>query len=100
MTADTARRLMCKDINSMTLEKLQRHKIRLLDAWRESTGEYYGFEQAVRDGFMAEILSESAQGYTPKDMWLTHRLNFAYEQCCLKEKELLKEIRRQKKNVK
>jgi hypothetical protein len=100
MTAATAWRLVCEDISNMTLKKLQRHKIRLLDARRESTGEYYGFEQAVRDGFMVEIVSESAQGYTPKDMWLVHRLNCAYEECCRKEKELLEEIRRQKKNVK
>jgi hypothetical protein len=89
MTAAIARRLLCKTIEDMPLKKLQYHKIRLLDAWRESTGELYGFEQAVRDGFMVSIASESAKGYCPKNLWLTHNLKCAYEEACRQEKKLL-----------
>ena len=89
MTAAAAKRLLREDIATMPLKKLQRHKVRLLDAWRESTGETYGMAQAVRDGFMVEIGSEAATGYSPKDIWLTHNLKTAYEEACEREKILL-----------
>lgn len=36
MKYQTARNLTMMDISSMNLEQIQRHKVRLLDAWRES----------------------------------------------------------------
>ena len=89
MTANTAKRLLKEDIANMPLEKLQRHKVRLLDALRESTGEYYGIPQAVRHGFMVAI-SDRADSYTPKDKWLTHNLKCAYDVTCQREQKLLK----------
>ena len=95
MTAATARRLLQENIAAMPLEKLQRHKIRLLDAWRESTGELYGFAQAVRDGFMVYATSESSTGYAPKDIWLTHNLKCAYEAAHQREQQLLRSLKKQ-----
>ena len=89
MKASTAKRLLRENISDMPLEKLQRHKICLLDAWRESTGEYYGMEQAVRDGFMVDTTTDASIGYTPKDLWLTHNLHAAYTQACERENILL-----------
>ena len=48
MKYQTARELTMLDIDSMTLKQIQRHKVRLLDAWRESRAEY-GFLQAVNE---------------------------------------------------
>lgn len=78
MNIKTARELLREPIQSMTLEQLQRHRVRLLDAWRESKAEY-GFVQAVRDGFFKVLESESASGYVPADMWLTHNLEWQIE---------------------
>lgn len=78
MNIKTARELLREPIQSMTLEQLQRHRVRLLDAWRESKAEY-GFAQAVRDGFFKVLESESASGYVPADMWLTHNLEWQIE---------------------
>ena len=95
MTANTAKNLLKKDVANMKLDKLQRHKIRLLDAWRESTGELYGFEQAVRDGFMVDVTTESSTGYSPKDLWLTHNLKCAYEEAFRREQKLLRELKKE-----
>ena len=92
MTANTAKRLLEKDISNMPLEKLQHHRVSLLDAWRESTGEYYGIPQAVRDGFMVAI-SDRADSYTPKDKWLTYNLKCVYEEACRQEKKLLRKMK-------
>ncbi len=78
MNIKTARELLREPIQSMTLDQLQRHRVRLLDAWRESKAEY-GFSQAVRDGFFKVLESESASGYVPADMWLTHNLEWQIE---------------------
>lgn len=74
MKIGKARQLLAVDITALTLEQLQRHKVKLLDAWRESKGDY-GMKQAVEDGFFKVIGSESASGYSPTDIWLTHSLN-------------------------
>ena len=73
----------------MPLEKLQRHKVRLLDAWREATA-FWGMEQAVRDGFMLDATTHSTTGYRPADCWLAHNLNSAYERAKERERALLK----------
>ena len=74
MKYQTARELTMLDIDSMTLKQIQRHKVRLLDAWRESRAEY-GFLQAVNDGFYRIVVDSAAEGFVPRDMWLTDRLN-------------------------
>ena len=73
MKYQTARNLTMMDISSMNLEQIQRHKVRLLDAWRESRAEY-GFLQAVNDGFYRIVVDSAAEGFVPRDMWLTDRL--------------------------
>ena len=72
----------------MTIEQVQRHKVRLLDAWRESRAQY-GFEQAVIDGFYRVVVDCAAQGYTPRDMWLTDRINHCLEEATAREAYLL-----------
>jgi len=73
----------------MSLEQLQKHKVMLLDAWRESVGSYYGFCQAVADGFMQEMGDSSASGYVPVDLWLSYNLKTRYEQIEKIEKVLI-----------
>lgn len=85
----TAAMSLCREnVNGMTLEQLQRHRVRLLDAWRESTAQY-GFSQAVADGFYVPVGSESATGYVPRHMWLSHNLNTAIDAAREREKFLL-----------
>lgn len=88
MNYQTARRLTTLDINSMTLEQVQRHKVRLLDAWRESRAQY-GFEQAVINGFYRIVVDSAAQGYCPRDMWLIDRINYCLEAAEAREAYLL-----------
>lgn len=68
-----ARKLIQEDIWSMSLERLQRYKVKVLDAWRESRADY-GIEQAVADGFYIQT-GENSSEYTPVDMWLTKNLS-------------------------
>lgn len=72
----------------MTLEQVQRHKVRLLDAWRESRARY-GFEQAVRDGFYKIVVDSAAEGFVPRDMWLTDRINYCLDQATARETYLV-----------
>lgn len=88
MRYQTARNLTTLDINSMTLEQVQHHKVRLLDAWRESRAQY-GFAQAVKDGFYRMIVDSAAQGFVPRDMWLTDRINHCLDQATAREAYLL-----------
>lgn len=88
MRYQTARNLTTLDINSMTLEQIQRHKVRLLDAWRESRAQY-GFAQAVKDGFYRMVVDSAAQGFVPRDMWLTDRINHCLDQAAAREAYLL-----------
>lgn len=81
MTYTYAKELCRKNIDNMTLEQLQKHKVKLIDAWRESEAQY-GFVQAVRDGFYQVIECEYASGFTPRDMFLTQNLD-----CRLNETE-------------
>ncbi|MBQ6960900.1 MAG: hypothetical protein IJP78_07995 [Clostridia bacterium] len=74
MNIKSARDLLCMPIDGMTLEQLQRHKVRLIDAWRESKAAY-GFIRAVSDGFYKIVESDSASGFVPSDPWLTHNLS-------------------------
>ena len=88
MRYQTARNLTMLEISSMTLEQVQRHKVRLLDAWRESRAQY-GFAQAVKDGFYRMVVDSAAQGFIPRDMWLTDRLNHCLDQASAREAYLL-----------
>ena len=74
MTYSTAKRLLAKPIDGLALVDLQRHYVRLLDAWRESRAEY-GIGQAIKVGFYISVLCEYAQGYTPRDAFLTVNLS-------------------------
>jgi len=89
MKYETAKRLTTLDISAMSLTQVQRHKVRLLDAWRESRAGY-GFAQAVRDGFYRIVVDSGAQGFVPRDMWLTDRLNYCLDQAIARETYLLR----------
>ena len=83
-----ARRLLAEDVDTMTLEQLQKYKVKVIDAWRESRA-YYGIGQAVRDGFYLQT-GEDASEYTPKDLWLTQNLVKRHDAIDLRERELLR----------
>ena len=89
MKYETAKRLTTLDISAMSLTQVQRHKVRLLDAWRERRAGY-GFAQAVRDGFYRIVVDSGAQGFVPRDMWLTDRLNYCLDQAIARETYLLR----------
>lgn len=91
MTIQTARNMMLKQIDGMSLEEIQQHKVRLIDAWRESQGAF-GFDQAVRDGFFKVLASESASGYVPVDLWLTQNLSTRLDEVIAKETEMLRDF--------
>lgn len=63
-----ARRLLAEDVETMTLERLQKYRVKVIDAWRESRADY-GIAQAVRDGFYLQT-GENASEHTPKDCGL------------------------------
>ena len=88
MKYQTVRQLTTLDVSNMTLEQVQRHKVRLLDAWRESRAQY-GFSQAVKDGFYKIVVDSAAEGFVPRDMWLTHRINHCLDQAAARETYLL-----------
>lgn len=88
MNIKTARAILREDIQAMPLEKLQRHKVRLIDAWRASKAQF-GMEQAIRDGFFRRLESESASGFVPRDMWLTHNLEYKMDEADKREQKLL-----------
>lgn len=91
MTLQAARDLAAKRIECMSLEQIQRHKVRLIDAWRESRADF-GFVQAVRHGFFKVVESESASGYVPADLWLTQNLSTRLDEVIAKEAELLRDL--------
>ena len=82
-----ARKLLTEDIGRMTLEQLQRHRVKLIDAWRESRAEY-GMGQAVMDGFYRQT-GEDVTEYTPTDLWLTQNLSHRLDETIGRELELL-----------
>lgn len=89
MRYETARELVRVDPGSLSLEKLQHHKVRLIDAWRESRAEY-GMKQAIRDGFYLPVLCDQATGFAPRDIFLTLNLDAALQRTIKREAELLK----------
>lgn len=91
MNIKTARNLLNKQVEGMSLEQIQKHKVRLVDAWRESQGDF-GFSQAVRDGFYKVLESDSASGFVPTDFWFTHNLSIRLDEVIAKEAEMLQNI--------
>lgn len=45
--------------------------------------------QAVRDGFYRVVIDSGAQGFVPRDMWLTDRLNYCLNAAFDREAYLL-----------
>lgn len=89
MRYEKARELVRVVPDSLPLEELQRHKVKLIDAWRESRAEY-GMRQAVRDGYYIRVLCDQATGYAPRDIFLTPNLDTALQRAIEREAELLK----------
>lgn len=83
-----ARKLVAENITTMTLEQLQRYRVKVIDAWRESRADY-GIAQAVRDGFYLQT-GENASEHRPKDLWLTQNLAKRLDAIDLRERELLR----------
>lgn len=73
----------------MTIEQLQRYKVKVIDAWRESRADY-GIAQAVRDGFYLQT-GEDASEYTPKDLWLTQNLTCRLDAIDRREHEMFRQ---------
>jgi hypothetical protein len=84
-----AKRLVSKNIEMMTIEQLQRYKVKVIDAWRESRADY-GIAQAVRDGFYLQT-GEDASEYTPKDLWLTQNLTRRLDAIDRREHEMFRQ---------
>ena len=85
----TAKSLIRENIEIMSLEQLQKHRVRLIDAWRESKASY-GMAQAVMNGFYVRVLCHQADGYAPKDKFLTSNLSFAIDNVIDREQMLLR----------
>lgn len=88
MTYQTAKTLLRTNIENLSLEAIQRLKVRIIDAWRESKAKY-GFIQAVKNGFYQIIEDSYASGFSPRDMWLTYQLEYMLDKIEAKEKQLL-----------
>lgn len=84
-----AKRLVSEDIEMMTIEQLQRYKVKVIDAWRESRADY-GIAQAVRDGFYLQT-GEDASEYTLKDLWLTQNLTRRLDAIDRREHEMFRQ---------
>lgn len=90
MNISKARKLLAVDPKILTLDQLQKHKVKLIDAWRHSKADY-GFKEAVKEGFYLEIVDSGASGFSPRDIWLTHQLVARLDEIEARERELLLE---------
>lgn len=79
MTRQKAENILCEDISSMNIEQLRKHRVRLIDAWRESKA-FYGMEQACKTGFYCPVLDEYSSGFTPVNMFLTSNLSYRLDE--------------------
>ena len=86
MTLQTARRILSENYEEMPLEKLQKHRVRLIDALYHADGTF-GMARGVSEGFFKVVESDSASGYVPADMWLAYNLNYILEK--VREREAL-----------
>lgn len=88
MKFERAKHIVTLQIEGMTLEQVQKNRVNLIDALRESQAEY-GSIRAVLNGFYIPVVDSYATGYTPKDPWLSWNLKkrldeaIAYEQMLL-----------------
>lgn len=58
----------------MTIQTVQAHRVRLIDAARQSEAEN-GFEAAVKDGFYRVFMEPGYKpGFVPTDLWLSRNL--------------------------
>ena len=87
MRIEKARSLLREPIENMSIEQLQKHRVALIDAWRHSKASY-GYPQAVAEGFYKVVESESASGFFPTDMWLTHQLDYRLKEVQAMEQEI------------
>ena len=90
MKIHRARQLVTENIEMMSLEQLQKHRVDILDAWRQAKADY-GMEQAVRDGFY-RLIAADAVFYTPTDLWLTQNLTTRLDEIDRRETMLLKQL--------
>lgn len=89
MTREKAEALLREPIEPMSLEQLQAHKVKLVDAWRESKAEH-GMEQALRDGYYAVVLDSFVDPFpVPVNIWLTRNLGDRMDEVYAREAELL-----------
>lgn len=77
MKRQTAEKLLTEDFSKMSLEQLQKYRVKLLDALRESTAEY-GYEQAVKDGYYRPMGDPGASGFSPRNIHLSTNLNHRF----------------------
>lgn len=89
MTRRKAEELLRKPIDGMSLEQIQAHKVKLVDAWRESRGEH-GMEQALKDGYCAIVTDAFVPPFpAPVNIWLTKNLEYRMDEVYAREAELL-----------
>ena len=88
MKLGTAQALLRENYNTMTLERLQRFRVQLVDAIYHADGSY-GMQRGVAEGFFKILESDSASGYVPSDMWLAHNLNWTLREVRKREAELM-----------
>lgn len=79
MTRQKAENILCEDISSMNIEQLRKHRVRLIDAWRESKA-FYGMKQACETGFYRLILDDYASGFAPVNIFLTSSLSYRLDE--------------------
>ncbi len=91
MKRTTAEELLRYDVSKMGLEELQKHRVKLIDAWRESRAEH-GLQQAIRDGYYVMIKSESAKGCYPANKWLTKNLTSRIDEVDDRLDQMLTEV--------
>lgn len=89
MNRKQAELLATVELDQLSLEQLQRHRVKLIDAWRESRADY-GMEQAVSDGFYAPFY-EYGGGYVPKNKFLTLNLSYLIQRATEREEFLFNE---------
>lgn len=90
MKINRAKQLVAENIETMSLEQLQKHRVDVLDAWRQSKADF-GMEQAVRDGFY-KLIAADAVFYTPTDLWLIQNLTARLDEIDRREAMLLKQM--------
>ena len=88
MNIRTAQNLLRENYKTLTLEQLQRFRVRIVDAIYHADGSY-GMVQGVAEGFFKILESESASGFVPSDMWLAHNLNWTLGEVRKREADLL-----------